>query len=285
MIQVSYNFDVFSEKLSEMIGALSGRGGDAVTVLKTETGQLAGRIGDSLGPSSREKAFARVDRDIKQQLTTFPMFSNLDEDQQYSSTADFTWLSASPKSLVGINDEDNQVNASGVDALEFLRGGQRAGSRGDTYVQLGKRGHQRVQRSNRVRVSRTAFRYVQQELRNRTGELRACFYRVALYFVPSKNVPAWILARIEQVEAKGKSSLNDNGLNSPLEPFIEFTVRAPGVVNNPQIADKITSQMKASSKIIAAKLRKVLAGYAYGWKTGRIAPVAQSVMDESEASL
>lgn len=279
-MNASYNFDVFAEKLSGLVGALSGRGGDAARVLATETGQLAGRIGDTLGPKTREKAFARIDRDIKQHLTIFPLYSNLDEDQQYSSTSDFTWLESGPNFLLGINDEDNQVRASGADALLMLRAGQKSKSRGNAYEYLGKRGHQSVQRLNRIRVSQTAFRAVQRDLRDRVGELRASFYRVALHFVPSKKVPAWILGKIERVEAKGKSALDDSGLSNPLGPVITFTVRAPGVVSNPRIEANISGAIQASSKILASKLRKVLAGYAYQWKTGQVFRAQESAFVE-----
>lgn len=281
MNQISYNIDVLSQKISALVGALSGRGGDGARVLKTETGQLAGRIGDSLGPKTKEKAFARVDRDIKEHLTIFPTYSNLDEDQAESSTADFTWLEAGPHFLLGINDEDNQLKASGADALQMLRAGQRAGSRGNRYEQLGKRGHQSVQRLNRVRVSQSAFRSVQRDLRGRIGELRASFYRVALYFVPSRasKVPGWIMGKIEQVELKGKSRLDDNGLSSP-NPFITFTIRAPGVVSNPSIEAKISGAIKASAKILNSKLQKLLNGYAYQWKTGQVFKGVQEAFEE-----
>ena len=267
MNNVEYNFSLLSEKISALMGAV---GGDSKRALMTETGQLAGRIGDAIGPATLDKARKRVERDIKEVLTIFPMYSNLDEEQQYSSTSDFTWLAAGARSLMGINDEDNQVNASGKEALELLRAGQANPRTGGRYEILGQRGKQSVQRVNRVRVSKAAYNYVRNSIIQKTGELRACFYRVALHYVPTRRMPGWIMARIEQVQANGKSTLNEAALGSPMEPFIEFTVRAPGVVSNPQLAAKINGGIKGALASLTSKLKKILAGQAYNFNTGAV---------------
>lgn len=267
-----YDFSRLTEKLSGLNGALMGSGadgGDLQRMLDVETGQLAGRIGDAVGPATQAKALKKVDSDLKKYLTVLPDYSNLDEDQQYSSTADFTWLYAAPATLVGINDEDNQISASGADALEMFRGSQKAGLRGAAYVSLGARGKQHVKRLNRTRVSTAAYNYVRATIKNKTGELRAAFYRVAIQFAPNKRVPQWIAGKVPQVIESGKSTLADVARGTP-DAYIEFGVRAPGVTSNGAITAKITGAIRQTSYIVESKLKKLLAGYKYNWETGQI---------------
>jgi hypothetical protein len=267
-----YDFSQLTKNVSGLTGALLGRGaqpGDLQKVLTTELGQLAGRCGDAVGPKTQAKAMKAIDRDIKSQLTILPRYSNLDEDQQYSSTADFTWLSAGPNFLLGINDEDNQPGMSGADALKVLRAGQKSIPRGNAYQALGQRGKQYVLRLNRVRVSAASMNYVRATLREKTGQLRAAFYRVAVKYVPTKHVPDWIARKFSVVEANGKSSDRESGMGTP-EAFIEFTVRAPGVASNVNITAKISGAVQKTNYIVREKLAKILRGYKYDWETGKV---------------
>jgi hypothetical protein len=286
---VEYDMSNLQEKISGMMGALLGRGaggGDGHNLLRTETGQLAGRIGDAVGPKTQAAAAKRIDRDIGSFLVATPKYSNLDEEQQESSRGDFTWLAAGPNFLLGINDEDNRPDAGGFEALAMFRAGQKSGDRGARSEYLGQRGGmfsgQRVSRVNRTRVSASALLFVRQFVMQRSGELRAAFYRVAKLYVPSKRVPGWVESKIDQVIAAGKSSVAEGGMATP-EAFIEFAVRAAGVDSNPKIVTAIQSGMRQSAYIAAGKLKKILQGYKYEWATGRVFRQKTNAVEDYEA--
>ncbi len=263
-----------SRLVSELNGALFGAGqdGDIHRVLKTEAGQLAWEISNELGPKTKEKAEQRIYRDVKQFITDRPVYSNLSPGQQYSSTSDFTWLAAGPGFLLGIHDEDNQVGASGEGALSFVRSGQKSESRGYAYENIGSRGknyHQNIVRLNRTRVSRSAFKSALRSIGVKLGLLRASFAYTASLLIPQKRIPGWIAAHFPSA-AQGRAIFNPEGLNNPLSPYLEFGSTARGVETNPRIAEKISGAVERRKYIAADKLKKVIAGYAYDWNTGKV---------------
>lgn len=268
---IDYDVRGLSQLVSSLGGALFGINGDGDLhrVLRTEGGQLAWDISERLGPASKEEGDEKAEQSVKRFLTVNPKYSNLEEGQQYSGVSDFTWLEAGPNFLLGINDEDNQVNASGSDALVYLRGSQRAGSRGKAYVELGTRGKQYIQRLNRTRVSQSAFRSVLRSIQEKFGALRASFAFTAAQLIPGKRVPMWI-SRHFGTRANGRAVFNEAGLSHPTEPFLEFGSTSPGVESNPDINEAIHASLELRKKVIEAKTKKVLAGYAYDWNTGRV---------------
>lgn len=270
MVTAEYDMTGLSRFVSELSGAVFGNGqdGDIHRILKTESGQLAWDISQALGPGSKDEGDTKAMRDVKGFLTTLPAYSNLDEEQQYSHYGDFTWLQAGPAFLVGINDEDNQPTASGEDALIYLRAGQKQGSRGKAYIDLGTRGRQHIKRLNRTRVSSSAFRYVARSIQDKVGTLRASFAFAAAQLIPGKRIPAWI-SRHFATKANGRAIFNDAGLNGE-NPFLEFGSSAPGVESNSKITEAIAGQIEKRKRILQAKIKKVLRGYAYDWNTGRV---------------
>lgn len=268
---IDYDLKGLSRLVSSLSGALFGNGedGDLHRVLKTEGGQLAWDISQNLGPATKDAGNAKVERQAKAFLTTLPGYSNLEEGQQYSGTADFTWLQAGPGFLLGINDEDNQMNASGSDALTYMRAGQRSGSRGKAFVELGRRGKQKILRLNRTRVSKSAFNSATRAIKEKFGTLRASFAFTAAKLIPGKRVPQWI-SRHFGTRANGRAVFNEAGLSHPTEPFLEFGSTSPGVESNPAIVEAIGSGTTRRKILLEAKLKKVLAGYAYDWNTGRV---------------
>ena len=260
-----------NELVSGLNGALIGSGGDGDIhrVLKSEAGQLAWDISQSLGPSTKSDALGKIERDMKQFLTTKPAYSNLDSDQQYSSVADFTWLQAGPNFLVGINDEDNMPGASGGEAVAILRAGQKSTPRGKAYVSLGRRGKQHVYRLNRTRIAPSAFRAAKSLLSGKVGLLRASFAFAASVLIPAKRIPEWIAAHFPS-RAQGRAVFSDAGLSHPTEPFIEFGSNAAGVESNPRISSKISGAVERRKVITRVKIQNVLKGYAYDWNTGRV---------------
>lgn len=259
-----------AQSASAMVGFLVGRGateGQVQQALRTETGQLAGRMGDAAGPKTAAAADKKVTREMKQHLAFLPMGMNLNQESE--SYSEFTWLYASPGSLVGINDEDNQIAASGEDALRYLRAGQKAMPRGKTYEGLGQRGRQHIVRLNRVLVTKSAFNQARKLIAQKTGQLRAACYAVAKKYVPNKRVPQWIAAKIPAAEIAGKSSSREIGMDTP-NAAIEFAIRSQGVVSNERLNAKFQGAIKGAAISMAAKAKKIAAGAKYVFETGAV---------------
>jgi hypothetical protein len=255
-------------KISELLGVLNGTigNGDLQAALKVEAGQCAWKIAEQLGPGSKAVAVKRLDREMMSYLTVKPAKVNLNQESEIY--ADFTWLYASTFAVVGINDEDNQTSASASDALEMLRGSQKAVPRGTKYVEIGTRGKQHLMRLNRTRVSRSAFAGARHAIADRFGKSKAAWAATAMEYL-SRKFPQWIVNQVANVRANGKHVLNDAGLQNE-SPFIEFGSRAKGVESNPAIAAAINSGIRGSQETLKAKIQKLLAGYTYNWNTGQV---------------
>lgn len=286
----TYDFSNLKEKFGMMQFALAGDGaneGQLQSMLRVETGQLFGAIGDAVGPATREKALKRVEWDVKKHLTIAPEYINSKFNdgrvQESAAYADFTWLTAgngkNGKFLLGINNEDLQTSASGSQAMAFLRAGQKAQDRGDAYIRLGQRGQSKknggsgrinILRLNRVKVSKAAYRSVMQTLDKTTGELRAAFYRIAKNYAPKIRVPGWLSKKFAQVEQNGKSAFNDTLTPGNATGFIEGIIRAPGVTSNPALAAKIQNASQNRAEVIFAKFKKIISGMKYNFETGQV---------------
>jgi hypothetical protein len=269
-MNAEYDISVLSRRVSMLTGMLIGSGaapGQIEQVLKIETGQLAGRMGDAAGPKTAAAADKKITKEMKAHLAFLPMGMNLNQESE--SYSEFHWLYTSPYTLVGVNNEDNQLAASGEDALAYFRAGQKLAPRGKAYETVGHRGVQTVVRMNRVLVSKSAFNQARKIVAEKSGQLRAACYAVAKKYVPSKRVPAWIAKKIPTVEANGKSKLQEGGMGTPAA-FIEMTIKSPGVVSNDRLAAKFQGAIKASQKSIEAKLKKLAKGAKYVFETGAV---------------
>ena len=144
---------------------------------------------------------------------------------------------------------------------------------GRQWIPIAKRGRQTIFQVNKtwIKASTKAgvARYIRDTL---VGELRASFVSSALELVPGKlgNMPRWVLDKIVQVRKKGKNIFNTEGLNHPTAPYIEFGSTAPGVESNPHITDKINAAVEKRKYIMAEKIKKIISGYAYDYKTGGV---------------
>ena len=272
---LEYDFSRMNDFVSGLNGALMGSSGDGNKLLKTEAGQLAWEISESIGPSNLAKATKRISWEMKRHLSTVPAYSTFEdaERQGYSSHSDFTWLTGGPRWLLGINDEDNQVKASGDEALKLLRVSQKSQDRGNAYVSLGTRrgkGTQKLLRLNRIRISKSAFLNVRKNILSRVGQARASFARTASILIPKKRIPPWVQAQFAAVESNGKTIFDDSKLNHPTEPSIAFGSRAKGVTSNPAMVNIIKNAINHRSYILFDKMKKILSGYKYDWETGRV---------------
>lgn len=261
-------------KFSELMGVLVGKGqpGDLGKAISVEAGQCAFKIAAQIGPRSSAEATRRLNKDLKQYLTTVPRYSNLSESQQYSSWGDFKWVQAGPHFVLGIATEDDQINADASQVLEIYHASRANHLKlGPAYQIFGriKKGHQFAIKMNRTRVSPATFKAVRTAIAERFGQSKAAWLRVAQKYLPNRRLPGWVTAQIERVIANGKSVLIPQYLETT-RPSITFGSRAPGVESNPKMRAAIAAGALASRKTLEAKVRKVIAGQTYNWNTGQV---------------
>ena len=293
---VTCEYDV--RQLSQLMGSLKaavmGNGattGDCQDMLKTEAGLLAWDISEQLGPKTLAQGQAGITKDAKKVF--FPVRNSIDwfeGTHKEGPHEDFKWLFATkrgPGMLIGANAEDILANADAGTLTKMFYEADR--KRGAIWQDMGyyshhaadstgrKRPHfrrmknsaQHAVRINRVVISESNFALLVKEVSKKLGQLRATFAATTVALGLKKRVPEWVMRQVAAVRGNGKSIFNDAGLRHPTEPFIEFGSRAAGVVNNPYIADKIHRGIEKSRFRIAAKLRKVINGYTYQFKTGQ----------------
>jgi hypothetical protein len=262
-----------SELLGAVLGAGKGDDGDVQQFVKVEAGQLAQEISSELGPKSLESVIGRITKDEKKFLTVKPGLDSFegDEEKQYSSAADFTWLGSSPTKLLGVNDEDYLTDVSSEDALIIVRAGQKSasGSRGDKWHHVGSRGRQDVFILNRTKVSNAAFVGVRKLIQKRFGILKASFALTAQNLLQHSKSPAWVSVHFK-TQAEGRNILNRQEENHPTSPSIEFGSTAKGVENNWTIVGKISGAVENRKYKMKKKLENIIAGYTYDWNTGRV---------------
>lgn len=268
---VAYETANLEKKLSELVGILIGRGvakGDVQRALEVEAGQCAWRIAQQLGPSSSATATRRLNSEMSRYVTSRPTWSNLDENQKYSSTSDFTWLYAGPRFVAGINDEDDQTDLSVSDAVKLYSDARKLPSRGNAWITLGKRGKQAILRVNRIHLKQATLSGVRLVIASKFGQSKATFVRTAMRYL-RRSFPAWVTRQVPTVIENGKAILDESQLRSSI-PSITFGSRAPGVESNPKMVKAIQNGVKQSEKTLAAKVRKMFAGQTYNWNTGQV---------------
>ena len=277
-ITATYDISTLASRVSDMAGMLYGSGaseGEIDKMLKVETGQLAGKIANSVGPKNYPSAMKKITWEMKKHLAFLPMGSNL-KSQESESYAEFTWLYASPKAVVGVNNEDDMRSASGEEAFSAYRSSQNLTREGYRYVELGwrsdprrKSNPQHIMRINRMVVSKSAFNYVRNQIGSTVGELRAAFFAVAKKYIPQTYMPPWVSSKIEAVKAKGKSKVAEYGMGTP-QAAIEFQIAARGIVSNEVLVSKINGAIKWSQESVRAKCQKILRGAKYLFETGQV---------------
>ena len=98
---------------SALVGTGQGGSGALGQMLKTEAGQLAWQIGDSLGPSKKEGLKKEINSDLSKFLWTGPEprsgRKGLNINEQSAAFPEIKWLYAGRNYLVGIaNDDDHR---------------------------------------------------------------------------------------------------------------------------------------------------------------------------------
>ena len=261
-----------------LVGTGQDKGGALGQMIKTEAGQLAWQIGESLGPSKKEGLKGQINADLSKFLWTGPNPKSgrkgLNIRRQSVAFPEIKWLYAGSNFLVGIANDDDRRDASVEDAYRIFRDDQKSGQRlNSQWIPIGKRGRQTIFQVNKTWIKKSVKAGVARFIRDTlVGELRASFVASALQLVPSKlgNMPKFVLDKIEQVRKKGKNIFNMDGLNHPTEPYIEFGSSAPGVQSNPHITSKINAAVEKRKYIMGEKIKQIISGYAYNYKTGGV---------------
>ena len=265
---------------SQLLGVLigTGQGGDATMLVRTEAGQLANEIQGLLGPKTKSKADAAVKNNVQTFLNSdwsdragrkkYSTFTT--EGQTESNYNGFRWLTAGPNWVLGIKDEDYQLGMSADVALKNYTKQKAQHSRGKAYIELGTRSakegkHQHLLMLNRTRVTKATFTGVVKAITQKVGQSRAAFAYAATQLMPGKSYPSWISKHFPGVD--GKAIFVDS--KSAEFPTVTIGSRAKGVNSNPYIVDKIARAVEARKRIMASKIKNILKGYSYNWKTGQ----------------
>jgi hypothetical protein len=265
---------------SQLLGVLigTGQGGDATMLVRTEAGQLANEIQGLLGPKTKSKADAAVKNNVQTFLNSdwsdragrkkYSTFTT--EGQTESNHNGFRWLTAGPNWVLGIKDEDYQLGMSADVALKNYTKQKTQHGRGKAYIELGTRSakegkHQHLLMLNRTRVTKATFTGVVKAITQKVGQSRAAFAYAATQLMPGKSYPSWISKHFPGVD--GKAIFVDS--KSAEFPTVTIGSRAKGVNSNPYIVDKIARAVEARKRIMASKIKNILKGYSYNWKTGQ----------------
>lgn len=265
---------------SQLLGVLigTGQGGDATMLVRTEAGQLANEIQGMLGPKTKSKADVGIKNNVQTFLNSdwsersgrkkYSTFTS--ESQTESSHTGFRWLTAGPNWVLGIKDEDYQMEMSADVALKNYMKDKSQRSRGKAYIELGTRSakqgkHQHLLMLNRTRVTKSTFAGVVKAISQKVGQSRAAFAYAATQLLPGKSYPSWISKHFPGVD--GKAIFVDS--KSAEFPTVTIGSRAKGVNSNPYIVDKIARAVEARKRIMASKIKNILKGYSYNWKTGQ----------------
>ena len=247
-------------------------------LVRTEAGQLANEIQAALGPKTKSKADAGVKNNVQTFLNSdwsersgrkkYSTFTS--ESQTQSSHTGFRWLTAGPNWVLGIKDEDYQMGMSADVALKNYMKDKAQRSRGKAYIELGTRSakqgkHQHLLMLNRTRVTKSTFAGVVKAISEKVGQSRAAFAYAATQLLPGKSYPSWISKHFPGVN--GKAIFVDS--KSAEFPTVTIGSRAKGVNSNPYIVDKIARAVEARKRIMASKIKNILKGYSYNWKTGQ----------------
>lgn len=268
---VTIDITALNAKLGQFQRALlgSGAGQDGMArLLSQEAGQLAWEIGNQLGPRTKAAAGKKLDADLKRSFYTASTKTNLAAEQQFSKYPAFTWLYASKPALVGFEDRLDAREETIEQLLQRHYTALKDKKKG--WQNVGKRGGQQIMLVKKTMILQRQKATIRRLILARVGQSRASWARTAAELTPVKRIPKWVQDQITAVTANGKSVYNPTGLASRETPVLEFGSRAKGVETNDRMRTKINRAIKRREKIIADKVKKVLAGYTYDWNTGQV---------------
>lgn len=267
------------KRTSDLMAVLVGRGagdGDIQRAVKTEAGQCAWKISQTIGPRTLSEAEQQVVSEVcgKNErgghLSTKITKGKLDYGEE-SSWPDWKWVAAGPSFLVGMFQSDDLRGRTADEVLAAYRASRKVSAkRGNKYVQVGAHGKQHIYRLNRILTTESTLNAVIKMISERFGQARASFAATSQQLVPSKRIPGFVREKIEMVLRNGKHIMVDSATGNPITPAIEFGSRAPGVQNNPRMVAKIQSAIDWSERTLLSKIRKVIKGQTYNFNTGQV---------------
>jgi len=272
MITADVDIRGFSRLVEGLQNALIGTGqdGDLFQVVKSEARQLAWEMSRQMGPTSRATGERKIGRDVGRVFAPGP--DPAFEVSKRGGEQGITWLIASKKNavLVGVKNEDAARPDMGLEFMErILRASQSAGNpRGDRRTTLGSRGRQKVVLINRVIVTRDRYSTLKLRLMERVGRLRASFASTAEH-LGLATVPSWISRHFSAVRSEGVAIFRYR-MEESAATAIEFGSRSPGVVSNPNLAERLRGAVERRKPMMLNKIQKILAGYRYDWNTGGV---------------
>jgi len=247
----------------------TGQDGDFHKVVKSQAGLLAWEISAQIGPSTKQKGQAKVNRDVAKEFSPGPdrAFDQSKRKPKHGETG-ITWLYAGPSFLVGVRDADLEPQMETGEMKKKLDAARAANfPRGKAWVGLGKRGRQHVQLHNRTIVSKDRYFALVKAVSDRIGRLRATFASAAEH-LGKRNIPKWIKDLFPSVRSDGAAIFEFSGSADNFN--LAFGSRAPGVMSNPTIQKKIHNAVHTREHKMEAAVNKLLAGYTYDWNTGRV---------------
>lgn len=261
----------YSRFYNGLISALVGTGqdGDLAAVCKSEVRTLSMELAHKVGYKSKESGRKAIEKDVRKVIAPGPevVFEASKRKSAIYETG-ITWLYAGPAYLVGVRDEDIQLEMS-LDAMKTALNTARAASfpRGKGWSLLSKRGKQHVMMRNRILTTRARFDALVNSVAGRAGILKSKF-AFAAHKLGQLRIPSWIATHFGNVEQNGSAIFRFVGSGDTFA--IEFGARAPGVLSNEHIQSGIQSALHTRRHKLHEKTAKVLQGHIYDWNTGRV---------------
>jgi hypothetical protein len=267
MYTVSFDLSGMNRLLGAIQGALifNGEEADARVLTKQEARLLAWEISRKLGPKNQAKAKKGIERDVKKQFAALP--SNAFDDEKAGGNIGVRWLYAGPNYLVGVSNGDYFPDAqpSAMEAIYNANGRGNSDRGQKRFVIDAKRGRQTVSIVNRIMVKRARLNGFISRLVGRVGRMRATFAYTA-NILGQKRIPGWVARHFQSVSADGKAIFNQEHLNHPTAPYIEFGSRAPGIHH---FEEAIEEAIRIRERRMAKRLRLILEGYAKDHAAGQ----------------
>lgn len=263
----------------------TGQNGDMAAVVKSEVRMLSMELANKVGYKTKESGRKAIEKDVRKVIAPGPAVA-FEASKRKGAVFEtgITWLYAGPAYLVGVRDEDLQLQMP-LDAMKTALNTARAASfpRGKGWSLLSKRGKQHVMLRNRILTTRARFDALVDAVAGRAGILKAKF-ALAAHKLGQNRIPGWVSTHFAKVEQEGSAIFRYVGTGDNFA--IEFGARAPGVASNEHIQSRIRSALHTRRHKLNEKIAKVLQGHIYDWNTGRVFKrnKGEEMMKELEAN-
>lgn len=247
----------------------SGQDGDMKAVVRSEVRMLSMELASKVGYKTKESGRKAIEKDVRRVIAPGPEVAFVASKRKPAVLeTGITWLYAGPSYLVGVRDEDLQLQMP-MDAMKTALNTARAAGfpRGKGWSLLSNRGKQHVMMRNRIITTRARFDALVDSVAGRAGVLKAKF-ALAAKKLGQNRIPSWVSTHFDKVEQDGTAIFRFVGTGETFA--IEFGARAPGVLSNNHIQSIIHSAIHTRRHKLNEKISKVLQGYTYDWNNGHV---------------